>query len=146
MHDPPGAADRETEPWRPTIFWCRFRPKRPHPRWGAEPWTDSRTDCRRAGSEDARLLLSELVTNAVRHPALAPDEPISVAFRISDSELAVEVTSRVRGFDADAVDFSSDAGTGWGLLLLESLSDAWGSERKSDGSSVVWFRLRLGAG
>jgi anti-sigma regulatory factor (Ser/Thr protein kinase) len=91
---------------------------------------------------DACLLLaSELVANAVRHGA-APvrlvvrcDEARGAEIRVSDGSARAPV---VRGADLDALG-------GRGMLLVELLSDAWGSTPTRAGK-VVWCRLRRDAG
>jgi anti-sigma regulatory factor (Ser/Thr protein kinase) len=92
--------------------------------------------------DDARLLLSELITNAVRHAADRDAESITMLVRVSDSELFVEITDRGRGFGVDDQAAAPVAGTGWGLFLLDRLSDAWGI--RTGGGVAVWFRLRWG--
>jgi anti-sigma regulatory factor (Ser/Thr protein kinase) len=90
--------------------------------------------------DDARLLLTELMTNAIRHAGERQDETISVLIRAAPSELFVEVADRGRGFGpADAV---SAAGAGWGLFLLDRLAQSWGVGEAEGGGAVVWFRLR----
>jgi anti-sigma regulatory factor (Ser/Thr protein kinase) len=95
----------------------------------------------RSTLDDARLLLSELLTNAIRHAGLSEDETISVLIAANDAELHIEVADRGRGFEAGRHDPSSATGTGWGLFLLDRLADAWGTERDASGGSVVWFTL-----
>jgi anti-sigma regulatory factor (Ser/Thr protein kinase) len=85
--------------------------------------------------EDAVLLTSELVTNAVRH---AGDEPIDVRATVDDSGITVSVRDRGRGFDpADTV--RSETG-GWGLSIVEELSTDWGVVSDEDGTEV-WFEV-----
>ena len=82
-----------------------------------------------------RLLVSELVTNALLHARSAP---------------AVEVTrdgDRIRCVvldDSPMVPrrrhYASDAVTGRGIALVETLATRWGSERNGPGKRV-WFEL-----
>jgi anti-sigma regulatory factor (Ser/Thr protein kinase) len=48
--------------------------------------------------EDAELLVSELVTNSLRHGALRPTQGIEVCLRASPQTVMVEVADRGRGF------------------------------------------------
>jgi anti-sigma regulatory factor (Ser/Thr protein kinase) len=89
--------------------------------------------------DDARLLLTEVMTNAIRHAGAREDESISMLLRVTESELFIEVTDRGRGFGPGGV---GAAGTGWGLFLLDRLSDAWGVSERDGGGAAVWFRLR----
>ena len=95
-----------------------------------------------AGVRDrARLLVSELVTNAVRHGAA----PVSIEIACDRSAaLAVRVTDGGRGRPALR---SSTGGAsaldrhgGWGLVLVDLLSDEWGVDEAAPGKTV-WFRL-----
>lgn len=88
--------------------------------------------------DDATLLLSELVTNVVRHvPSLST---MVLEVRLSQPRLRVAV------IDASAVPPAAGprpaaAPGGHGLLLVEALADRWGSEALLEGKRV-WFELR----
>ncbi|MCC9307261.1 ATP-binding protein [Kitasatospora sp. RB6PN24] len=87
---------------------------------------------------ELRLLATELVTNAVRHGA-DPDEDelIELSFWIADGHywLAVSDPSPTRPVLKRP---APDTETGRGLLLVESLSDAWGvKSRPTRGKSVI---------
>ncbi len=49
--------------------------------------------------EDVRLVVSELVTNSVRHAGLSPDERISLAVVISDGSVRGRVCDPGPGFE-----------------------------------------------
>ncbi len=89
--------------------------------------------------EDARLLLTEVMTNAIRHAGLDGTDPVDVLIRPGASSLAVEVGDGGRGFDLG----ERLHGAGWGLLLLDRLADAWSVEERPTGGTVVRFRLRI---
>lgn len=95
--------------------------------------------------EWATLLVSELVTNSVRHGGLLPSEKIELRVEASARRLRVEVAEPGRGFEAQPEpqprrDATGGGATGgWGLLLVDRLSTAWGVE--NDGSTRVWFEL-----
>jgi two-component sensor histidine kinase len=96
-------------------------------------------DIGRRVRDDARLLLTELVTNSIRHAHLRVDDRISVRIRREDAGLLVEVTDPGSGF---SVESSQSAQTGgWGLLLLDRLSQDWGVENYPGRGTTVWFRL-----
>jgi len=84
-----------------------------------------------------RLALSEVVTNAVRHGHLHPDEQIQVAIDLNDARARVEVRQRTPA--AADVDRARDDDGGFGLQLVEELTDAWGTEPGPPG--VVWFEI-----
>jgi anti-sigma regulatory factor (Ser/Thr protein kinase) len=90
--------------------------------------------------DDAVLVVSELVTNALLHARSAmtvriAEEPDG-ALRLSVED-ASPVPPRTRTF-------SIESGTGRGLRLLESLAEEWGVE-PVEGGKVVWCRIRPGA-
>ncbi len=89
---------------------------------------------------DVRLLVSELVTNALRHAGLNDDERIALAVGVTDAAVRVEVTDHGRGFDPSAVPSDPEAAEGWGLYLVATLSDRWGAE-SDEGATRVWFEL-----
>ena len=83
----------------------------------------------------ARLLISELMTNAVLHgPDAAGD--CDLALDHDGERLRVEVCDRGAGFvlptDVRAIG-------GWGLMFVERLSDRWGIGE--GGPTSVWFEI-----
>jgi Histidine kinase-like ATPase domain len=88
--------------------------------------------------ERAELLLSEVVTNSVRHAALGPGDTIEVHVRGSPSLIQVDVIDPGPGFES--LGREPDLGGGWGVWLLDRLATRWGVER--DGATRVWFELR----
>jgi anti-sigma regulatory factor (Ser/Thr protein kinase) len=88
---------------------------------------------------NTRLLVSELVTNAVRHASATEDSDITLTVTFDDGFLRVEVRDRGAGFEPQPRVDGQDVGSGWGLHLLERLAERWGVERE-DGAKV-WFEL-----
>jgi anti-sigma regulatory factor (Ser/Thr protein kinase) len=87
---------------------------------------------------DAELLLSELVSNAVKYGG---DGDISVIFERYDHRFRTEVVDEGDGFIAPLRE-GKDLNTpgGWGLPLVQTLSDRWGAH---EGSTHVWFEFAL---
>jgi anti-sigma regulatory factor (Ser/Thr protein kinase) len=93
--------------------------------------------------DDIALLVSELVTNSVRHGGAGEDDLLELAALREGERLRVEVTDWGPGFDRDARPRRpTDAAGGWGLVLVERLADRWGVERDGD-ATVVWFELSM---
>lgn len=88
--------------------------------------------------DDAVLLVSEIVSNCVRHASLDASDAIQVRVRGSNSMLHVDVIDPGPGFDPDALSSSESMG-GWGLRLLDRLATRWGVERNH--VTRVWFEL-----
>jgi anti-sigma regulatory factor (Ser/Thr protein kinase) len=84
---------------------------------------------------DLMLLVSELVTNAVRH---ARGEAFEVRLDVRPERLRLEVRDEGAGF-APRVSPREDGTGGYGLFIVDQLADRWGVERDEQG--VVWLEL-----
>jgi len=89
--------------------------------------------------QDAQLLVSELVTNAIRHAGLDDGDTITLSVEASDRALRIEVSDPGPVFAADEPFPDPDHTSGWGLYLVRELSDRWGVERNA--LTRVWFEL-----
>ena len=89
--------------------------------------------------QDAELLVSELVTNAIRHAGLDDGDKITLSVEASDRALRIEVSDPGPGFAPAELYPDSDHPSGWGLYLVRELSDRWGVERNA--LTRVWFEL-----
>ncbi len=85
---------------------------------------------------DIRLLVSELVTNSLRHANLGPEDAITLRVAVDDAQIRVEVADPGPGFEFAGRADDPDAVEGWGLYLVATLADRWAVER-----NVVWFEL-----
>jgi serine/threonine-protein kinase RsbW len=88
---------------------------------------------------DVQLLVSELVTNAVRHANLAAGDVIDLVIELGDHTLRVEVHDPGGGFVPSAPSPDPTRPSGWGLYLVAELADRWGVH--SDDETLVWFEL-----
>ena len=92
--------------------------------------------------ENIRLLVTELVTNSVRHAQASAIEMLVV---VSRTRVHVEVANPGGGFEPRPSG-PEDSDTGWGLFLIDRLSDDWGV---TQGNGVdyqrVWFELSRSA-
>jgi anti-sigma regulatory factor (Ser/Thr protein kinase) len=95
--------------------------------------------------EDIRLLVSELVTNSVRHAGFTVEDRVEVGFRVSldDKCLRVDVVDAGKGFEKTVTPSTPDQVSGWGLQIVEKLSDRWGVETLPESGSSVWFEIDL---
>jgi anti-sigma regulatory factor (Ser/Thr protein kinase) len=92
-------------------------------------------DFPRGRLEDARLLVSEVVTNAVEHVEAEGDIAVTVVLR--DSLLRIEVEDPGSGFVLR--DRDPDSERGWGLQFVQRLADRWGVDGGE--RNQVWFEL-----
>jgi anti-sigma regulatory factor (Ser/Thr protein kinase) len=88
--------------------------------------------------ETLRLLVTELVTNSVKHTGA---ETVVLKVLVGRSAVWTEVTDAGPGFDPASA--TGRDGTGWGLFLVERLADRWGVNQDA-ASTQVWFELRRG--
>jgi anti-sigma regulatory factor (Ser/Thr protein kinase) len=96
---------------------------------------------------DIRLLVSELVTNCVKHARTGPEESIVLSVNIGEDRVRVSVRDEGPGFEpppAPVSEEAAEAGSGWGLFLVDQLSESWGVER--DAGATVWFELDCSRG
>jgi serine/threonine-protein kinase RsbW len=91
--------------------------------------------------DDIRLLLTELVTNAVRHADAGRDRTVRVELRQRPGAVRVAVHDEGPGFVAEVRAFSSDDTGGWGLLLVDRIADRWAVTSTATGT-CVWFEIR----
>lgn len=90
--------------------------------------------------ETMRLLVTELVSNSVRH---ASANLVSVNAVVTGSSVWLEVADQGPGFEVEGA-MRKGAGSnesGWGLFLVERLANRWGVDRDGD-ATRVWFELR----
>lgn len=100
-------------------------------------WLRGRVDG--AVLDDVMLLVSELVTNAVRHQSATGD--IEMAVAIAGRRLRVEVSDPGGGFSkpATAREPPPDALGGRGLLIVDRVASRWGVTPGQP--TRVWFEL-----
>lgn len=82
--------------------------------------------------DDVILVVSELVSNSVRHGRTAD---IDIKVTTDEQWIRIEVTDDGPGFRADA-----PRGDGLGLAIVEKLSEEWGM-RGADHRFTVWAEL-----
>jgi signal transduction histidine kinase len=85
---------------------------------------------------DVRLLVSELVTNAVRH---AGGEAVRLVVGLTGTLLRIEVHDPGHGFELKPPPNDPLRASGWGLVLVEELADRWGIDHHP--RTRVWFEM-----
>ncbi len=97
-----------------------------------------RSDLGRSVLDTTQLLVTELVTNSVRH---AGADAVDLAVSVDPSRVRVEVTNPGAPFEPRPREEAEEPNPGWGLFLVDELSDAWGVEGDT-ARQRVWFELR----
>ena len=91
--------------------------------------------------ETLRLLVTELVTNSVRHTDC---DSLTLRVAIGKSAVLTEVADDGPAFDLQNLEVhdarAHDEDGGWGLFLVERLARDWGV-REDGASKRVWFEL-----
>jgi len=88
--------------------------------------------------DDARLLISELVTNAL-HAGLASDTPLWISGRLTHGVVWLQVGNPGRAGAIAQRDPAPRIDGGSGLQLVEMVAARWGVNRSAD--TRVWFEL-----
>jgi anti-sigma regulatory factor (Ser/Thr protein kinase) len=88
---------------------------------------------------DLRILMSEFVTNTVRHSGRAEGDPITVRVERVDEHVRIEVEDGGTGFAPVFKTPDPSRSDGWGLYIVDRLADRWGVAPKG----VVWAEVDL---
>jgi anti-sigma regulatory factor (Ser/Thr protein kinase) len=86
---------------------------------------------------DASLCLSELVTNAIQHPAAEAGDEIELELSLSDDALHVKVIDPGGDFRPGTPTEGDERG--WGLFIVDQLSTRWGTQPGA--RTVMWFEM-----
>ena len=89
---------------------------------------------------DVLLLVSELVTNAVRHAGAGPDRPLHLQLLRGPRWVVVAVGDQGPGFTWHPSPPRGNESGGWGLFLVDQIADRWGVECTASGTRV-WFEI-----
>lgn len=115
----------------------------PHERYGVSLARHAFADEMRAigmlpdESDDAVLVLSELVSNAVKHAAALPGGEVRVRWAIKADTLHIEITDGGAATRPNAVVAAVSALGGRGLDIVRTVCRQWGVIEET-GSVTVW--------
>jgi anti-sigma regulatory factor (Ser/Thr protein kinase) len=100
---------------------------------------------------DLSLIVTELVTNAVRHGGAGNDRLLEFESCSRDGHIRVEVLEPGTGFHSPflpqniATDADADVHAGgWGLFLVDRIAKRWGVASGAGGLRI-WFELPVAA-
>lgn len=86
--------------------------------------------------------MSELVTNSIRHAGVDEREPVVLRAWLSDDRVGIEVADGGPGFEPPVTPGNEDGVGGWGLYIVQSLADRWGTSYRN-AMSRVWFEIDI---
>jgi len=86
------------------------------------------------------LLVSELVTNAVRHAGAPTTEPIGVTASLDEGEILVAITDGGLGSLPRMGPARGEKG-GYGLRIVDRECTRWGVQRWAGSGTSVWFAI-----
>jgi len=91
--------------------------------------------------QDVNLLVSELVTNSVKHASLLQDQAIEIDAKPTERGIKIEVSNPGRAELTNKIEERAMAESGWGLLLVTKIASRWGMS--TNGATRVWFEIDL---
>jgi anti-sigma regulatory factor (Ser/Thr protein kinase) len=97
-------------------------------------------------ASDAELIISELVTNSVRHAGVGSDQLVTIDLILLSERLRITVTDPGCGVEPRLIPKTPEGLGGHGLRLVEQLSAEWGVGRDAVGATQVWCDLVLAPG
>jgi serine/threonine-protein kinase RsbW len=99
--------------------------------------------CPGARVDDARVVVSELVANALRHARPLEDHTLAVGWRVQPDALRVSVTDGGSSTSRPAPRRPGDLATGGrGLKIVQALASRWGVDA-DDSRTTVWAELPM---
>lgn len=130
------ASDHAAVDWHPGTFAKRFSCDPFAPMLARTALTATAVGIPPSAMDDAVLLVSELVTNSVRHSGCAS---VDVAISLSVDAVRIEVS------DADPTPIRPQTpglDGGFGLTFVAALATRWGVERQAAGKTI-WVEIDL---
>ena len=91
--------------------------------------------------EKLALLVSELVSNSIRHAGLSAGDPVDLELASENGQVWIAVHDGGPGFDPQGRANGNGGGPGFGLAIIAALAEKWGVDRSPDGCTV-WCSLQ----
>ena len=91
--------------------------------------------------DDTTLLVSELVTNAVRHAVRTGIPQVELRIENERGRIRVVVSDPGDGFAVEPRVPTASESSGWGLYLVDRIADRWGVITRD--RNEVWFEIDL---
>jgi two-component sensor histidine kinase len=91
--------------------------------------------------DDAALLITELITNAVRYAKPLPGDVLRIGWDLDGSRLVLKVTDGGGGDAPHRQDAGPRDTRGRGLAIVEAVATRWGVDRSGSNLNTVWAEL-----
>lgn len=128
-----------TEGWAPAELRRTLPATSDSPRTAREALAFVAQDIPEPALERGLLLISELVSNSVRHGPQGVNATVEIVVSVERTRLRVEVADRSETPARPKT--PSDEG-GYGLALVTAMATRWGAELRK-GTNVTWFEIDL---
>jgi anti-sigma regulatory factor (Ser/Thr protein kinase) len=92
--------------------------------------------------DDVRLVVSELVANAVQHTDVQGQETIGLDIGVESEHVDVIVRNREHGRFEQRLPLEPGETSGWGLFLVDRIAYRW-SVVATEGFTEAWCKLDL---
>jgi transcriptional regulator with XRE-family HTH domain/anti-sigma regulatory factor (Ser/Thr protein kinase) len=132
-------AQLTTEGWAPAELRQTLPATSDSPRTAREALAFVAQDIPEHALERGLLLISELVSNSVRHGPQGPSATVEIVVSVERTRLRVEVADRSE--TPARLKTPSDEG-GYGLALVSAMATRWGGGLR-EGTNVTWFEIDL---
>jgi anti-sigma regulatory factor (Ser/Thr protein kinase) len=94
-------------------------------------------------ARDAALVVSELVSNSVLHANVNPGRTLTVELTKLDDRVRINVIDPGSRLEPHVLPPDPERLGGWGLRVVEELSQAWGVARNGIAGTRVWCDIPL---
>jgi serine/threonine-protein kinase RsbW len=91
--------------------------------------------------DEAEIVVSELVANALRHARALPDGTVRVHWKVKNGAVEVEVSDGGGPTEPRPAPRSTWAAAGRGLRIVRNLAHEWGVQEDRGGGRTVWVAL-----
>jgi anti-sigma regulatory factor (Ser/Thr protein kinase) len=91
-------------------------------------------------TNDAALVATELITNAIRHGRPLPSDELAVAWSTDDEDVLIQVTDAGGLSHPRLISSGPEDISGRGLAIVNSLTSSWGVDIDSD-RVTVWAKV-----
>jgi anti-sigma regulatory factor (Ser/Thr protein kinase) len=94
-------------------------------------------------ASDLGLIVSELVTNSVRHANVGSEQTLTIELTKLEDRLRLAIIDHGSALEPSLRPREEDKAGGFGLFLVDRVSASWGVSHGPAGTTRVWCELAL---